>query len=243
MKQFIKKSIFVGMGLVLPLCTYAHALNGFYGVAGVGIGFSTATSKPFQETHFVSIPNYPTALILANGVTHLVDGAGLSGDVGLGIRVGHFGLEADYLSLPDYIELTTATASNNLVSFGSFTSSDKISLNVYQLLGSIYFKIYHKLDLRLGTGLAIVDKFAHKRTNTFLILNGSNINTSPNVANTFYQPEVMVGLSEKIGSNIQGSIIYNYIFGEHTIAINNAAKNFLPTLQSLRFDLSYFFRT
>lgn len=227
-----------------PMADSHSNQQGWYMSGGVGAGWSSAESKPFTKVVGTSVGNVTTI-----GESNLIDGSGVTAKIDMGYQWQYFGVQVGYMYMPEFTEFESGStfigSAPGLFSIGGLSSKDVSSLNVLNFVGQFIMPVRSYFHLIVGGGLAIVFKNAHSR-NSVETLDGAPtvVNTSqPGVEKTFYRPELVIGASRAISRHLSGKIVYTRIFGESNIGTNNAEANFLPDMNAMTLELSYFFHS
>lgn len=228
-------------GNMMPMAA-PHHQAGWFMTGGIGAGWSSADSKNFVSTRTVSAGGLPLT-VTTNGESNLIEGSGFSFNLATGYQWKYFALSMGYLYTPDYTELETGHLTVAGVPFGSLNSKDKASLNTLSFMGKLIYPLGHACNIFFGTGLAIVWKHAFNRHSTVYSAAGRTVTTQPGAHATFYRPEIAVGATHQISQHWASSVVYTRIFGEKNISVNNAEQNFLPDMNSMRVEATYYFNS
>lgn len=209
-------------------------LTGFYLSAGLGAGWSDA-----DQDHFTEVTSTPEGAVTTFGVSNAIEVGGVAANVALGYAFPYFCMESKFTHVPDYTENDTGQLSLGGNFAGFLNSNAKSSLNYFSFLGVFKVPIYH-FHLIAGSGLAIVLKRTDQRKST-VSFNGAVIETSkqPSENSTFYQPEIVAGISKDMTKHWTCQVAYTRVFGKSHIGVIDAAKHFLPNINTLTFVVSY----
>lgn len=235
LKKFCGLSL-IGLFSIYFSASFSHTPQptGFYVSGGLGAGWSGADQAQFTETATTTLGTFTTF-----GVSNAVDASGVAASVAVGYTLPYFSIEENFTHAPNYTENDTGQINLNGAFFGFLNSNDKNSLNYFNTVGMFTLPIYY-FHLVAGGGLSIVLKRAHSRNSTVLS-NGAVISTTTQAAesNTFYRPEIVVGVGRNITNHIICRVIYTRVFGKRNIGVFDAAKNFLPDINTLSLVVSY----
>lgn len=231
----MKKGFFCSL---LSFCSLAFAettqLTGFYASAGLGAGWSSAS-----QDHFTEVTSSPEGEFITYGVSNAIKVSGVAANVALGWAFPYFAIESKFTHVPDFTESDIGQLSVDGFFAGFLNSDAKSSLNYFSALGKFKIPIYH-FHLIAGSGLAIVFKRTHTRMTT-VSFDGVVVTTSkqPSEHNTFYRPEIVAGISKDMSKHFTCQVVYTYVFGKSRIGVFDAAKNFLPNINTMMFVASY----
>ncbi len=215
--------------------------TGFYGAAGVGGGWSSAQTQSFTKVTQTTAAQTGIPLTLDTlGQSRMTDASGLAAIIDMGYQFHYFAAEVAYTHAPEFTENETGTLFVNGTEMGGLNSNDTSSINYLSFLGKASYPFAHVRPFA-GAGMAIVFKDAHTRTSDVLTSFGDFGSQQASAQNTFYCPEITLGVTAPLSQRFLARVEYDRVFGKSNIGVDNAEKNFLPNINTILFSIQYMF--